>query len=116
MVKVEKSDTNFLTGKFAVENDVDEIEILDEFADQDSEFDGNTVTRLTGTVKVNGAEAGDKSWSMSKTNKNLLMDLFGDDTKDWIGKRLAINAPKVNTPKGMQPSVQVDDRRTKKLN
>ena len=115
-MKVEKSETNFLTGKFAQEHEVDEITIKEEFVFKTQEFDGKETTRLTGGVEVNGNEPGQKIWSMSATNQNIVIDIFGDDTKLWIDKKFAINVPKVNTPKGMQFSVQVDDRRTKKLN
>ncbi len=116
MVQVETEETNFLSGKFVNENDVDELEILTEFEDQTSEFDGKEVTRLAGQVKCNDKDSSEKAWSMSKTNKNMLIEIFGNDTKNWVGKKLVVNCPKVNTPSGMQFSVQVDERRTKKNN
>jgi len=115
-LKVQKSETNFLTGKFAQEHDVSEITIKEEFVFKSQEFDGRETTRLTGGVDVDGNESGQKIWSMSATNQNIVIELFGDDTKNWIGKKFAINVPKVNTPKGMQFSVQVDERRTKTIN
>ena len=47
--------------------------------------------RLVIGVSYNGMRAGDPCrWSMNNKSRNALIDLWGDDTKSWVGKTVEI--------------------------
>jgi len=51
-----------------------------------------------------------KVWTMNNTSFNACLDLFGDDTKDWIGKTVEITIG----GEGEMRHIKVDIVRTKK--
>ena len=60
--------------------------------------DGSTARTLT--VNVNGTE---KSFILNRSNKQALVEAYGKNTRDWVGKHIRITSVKRLNPKtGMQ--------------
>ena len=62
--------------------------------------DGTTARTLT--VPVNGVE---KTFILNRSNKQALVEAYGKNTKEWIGKHIRITSVKRLNPK---TGVQVD--------
>jgi len=62
--------------------------------------DGSTARTLI--VPVNGVE---KSFILNRSNKGALVEAYGKNTKDWVGKHIRITSVKRLNPK---TGVQVD--------
>jgi len=62
--------------------------------------DGSTARTLT--VPVNGVE---KTFILNRSNKQALVEAYGKNTKEWIGKHIRITSVKRLNPK---TGVQVD--------
>jgi len=62
--------------------------------------DGTTARTLT--VPVSGVE---KSFILNRSNKAALVEAYGKNTKDWVGKHIRITSVKRLNPK---TGVQVD--------
>jgi hypothetical protein len=49
----------------------------------------------------------DRGWVLAKTNAILIAGLFGDETKDWIGKRVTIHSETVQVGTDTAPGIRV---------
>ncbi|HTO86067.1 MAG TPA: hypothetical protein VMR54_00870 [Thermoanaerobaculia bacterium] len=49
----------------------------------------------------------DKGWVLCKTNAMCLAAMFGQDTTEWVGKRVTLFAKMVQVGKQMQPGIRV---------
>ena len=82
-MKVQKK--TFLGGKFAqVGEDINQgdiLEILDEGRKAPSQWGERDVFKVL-TLK------GDRILTFNSTSMNYLIEVFGDETKDWIGKKV----------------------------
>lgn len=76
-----------LTSEFIKNSKVTELIILDEV----KEIDGNYGRYYSTRVNCNDFKKTLALWSINKTSKNSLIDLFGSDTKDWIGNIVVID-------------------------
>jgi hypothetical protein len=53
----------------------------------------------------------DKGFILNKTNRDILVKLYGDDTDDWIGKRIQLYPTEVQYgAKGMVPAIRIRPR------
>lgn len=43
-----------------------------------------------------GDEKAKARWSINNTNKDLLIDAYGSDTTEWIGKKLSVHTETIN--------------------
>jgi hypothetical protein len=74
---------------------------------------GKEKENLTADVEFDGTE---KVFSLNKTNARIIAGVFGNETKDWIGKILALNPTKVNVDGDLKDSIQVDEDLTRHKN
>ena len=51
-----------------------------------------------------------KDFVCNKTNANTIARIYGDDTDDWIGKRITLFATEVQSQKGMVLAIRVRSR------
>jgi hypothetical protein len=93
MVKVEKTESNFFKGEYANENDITEVMFITEPIEVEKEFEGKTYMKVQGQIEYEGHKKGDPDiLELNNTSKNTLIDSFGDDTKDWMGKKIPITS------------------------
>lgn len=82
-MRVQRESGGFVTADNVKTNDL--IVIQDEGAEKEKEFEGGKkVIKLELPVKLpNGDE---KTISLNGTSKNNMIEYYGEDTKDWVGK------------------------------
>lgn len=82
--------TSWLNSKNCKDGDI--VEFINEGEWRDStKFtydDGNPVRQLVFKVKHNGEE---KQISLIKPSRLAMIEVFGDDTVEWVGKKAVIN-------------------------
>ena len=84
-----------LTIEFIQSNKVTELIILDEVKRVDGDYGRYYSTR----VNCNDFNKTLALWNINRTSKNSLIDLFGTDTKNWIGKIVVIDLKPYGTEK-----------------
>ncbi len=52
-------------------------------------------------------EGSDQGLVLNKTNADMLLDLFGNETSDWAGKRIELYPTKVQFGNKMVPAIRV---------
>ena len=67
--------------------------------------EGKTKSVLNIQIDFAGAE---KTFTPNKSNGNILVEAFGDETSAWIGKRFKINLAKVRVFGKVKPSIVVE--------
>jgi len=67
--------------------------------------EGKTKAVLNILTDFNGTE---KTFTPNKSNGNILVEAFGDDTSKWIGKKFKITLQKVRVFGKMKPSIVVE--------
>lgn len=75
------------TGKYLTNEDVktgDFVKFLDEGEMVDKEFQGKAKTALEISVELPNGKF--KTASLNATSHNNMIERYGDDTKNWIGK------------------------------
>lgn len=76
------------SGKFLSADDVVD-QALATITNEGKEEESKYGTRLQIGLKIASGE--DKILTLNPTSKNMLIDQYGDDTKDWIGKEVRIH-------------------------
>ena len=66
----------------------------------------NTFTRSKEMVWVVYFEGKDKGLILKATNARKLADMLGDETDDWIGKRVAMYLEMVHSPRGRTEGIR----------
>lgn len=117
MVKAEKTESKFFKGQTAYENGITEIIFVTEpdYVEATFTVDGKdkTTKRLEGEINYEGYSEGKPNvLSLNDTSANILIDVLGDDTKQWMGKKIPINASLGNNKKYQ---LLVDGVRLKKI-
>jgi len=83
-MKVQKKElTPFLKPEMV--KDGDTVEILDEGTIRESKFGKD---RVVVTVKLPNGETA--LWSLNQTTLNALIQGYGDETKNWVGKKVKV--------------------------
>lgn len=67
----------------------DKAKLLTEATEIEREYDGEKSTQLIAKIKIKGQE-GEKNVAINTPTKSALIDAFGYDTKDWVGKILTV--------------------------
>ena len=96
---------NYLNGEFAKENDVTKLKILDEPKMVSTEFG----EKLQCRVQCNDSNDSQRIWSINKTSQNRLIKLFGNESKEWVGKEVGIEVSKTSTNVGMKDVIFVQN-------
>ncbi len=91
--------------KFVKAEDIEKTGTQFTIIEEPKEHDGTYGMELTTRVKMqNGESTAKAKWRINDTNKDLLINAFGTDTADWIGKTLSIH---IETISG-KPSIILD--------
>jgi len=114
-MKVEKGNTgaNTIKVEFVLEKKITSMKIKDEgeMVTYEAKKAGDSAsTKLVIGVSYDGQSDGDPTkWSMNNKSRNALIDIWGDDTNDWIGKTAEIST----SGDGEFKHIVVDTLRTK---
>lgn len=103
----------FLNAAYVVSNLVSEIIILNEGKEVEKNFDNKKSKALELQVQVDAKDKPIKDWTLNGTSHATLIKCFGDETKNWIGKRVCITVAKTSLGKD---AINVDEVRTKLAN
>ena len=114
-MKVERGSTggNNLKVEFIEERKITSLKIIDEgdmVTYEAKNPDEKSNTRLVIGVDYEGRNNGDPNrWSLNNKSRNALIDAWGDDTKNWVGKiaEIAVSGD------GEYRHITVDTLRTK---
>ena len=100
---------DFFSGNFLKADDCkggEEVEILDEGEITEIKTpEGKVKSVMNIQVKINNQE---KTFTPNKSNGNILVEAFGEDTEKWIGKRFKIELAKVRVFGEMKKSIVVE--------
>lgn len=99
MVRVSKT-SNYVDAEYVKTNNIESFKIVDEPVFVETKFG----EKLQCKVKVDTEEM---MWTMNNTSKDTLIDQFGYDTKDWIGKQIPIEVLKVRVGSETKYSINV---------
>lgn len=96
MVKIseirKKMPTLFLRGEEVEKGMIVEIADAGEFIDKDSSGIGRPVFR----IKIRLPNNEEKIWTMNKTTQENLAKAYGDDTANWVGKKVRLETSVYN--------------------
>lgn len=93
MVQVEKAEvggTPYLNRKTVNDKGVKKIKIISEPVFVETEFEGKKSTRLEALCSTQVADPKQVKWQMNPTSQNYMVDKYGSDSKNWIGKEIEI--------------------------
>jgi hypothetical protein len=85
-----KAESKYLTYDFIAQNQPVLVEILDEAREVRADDLGKDVFRCTAGLK----DGKEKTWTINATCWNKLIDAFGPQTTDWIGKSVNLTTGK----------------------
>lgn len=85
-MKVQKDSGKFLSADDVTDQDI--VTIVNEGKEEESKYG----TRLQIGLKTASGE--EKTLTLNPTSKNALIDQYGDDTKEWIGKEARVHVVK----------------------
>jgi len=111
LVKVE-IESDYINGETHKPRGVTEVIILEEF----KPVSGDYGDKFTGKVQCNGTHPEAKLWAMNNTSAKALKKIFGEDTLQWIQKKVAIYFSPTNIRGEMVDVIYVDRDRTISLN
>ena len=86
-MKIQKTESNWLSGEKAKELGLTELLILSEAEQLDKEYQGKKSQKTVCKVQ---AGSNVYTWEMNQTTANTMIDAYGEDSKDWIGKTIPI--------------------------
>ena len=93
----------FISQKIIREKGIKKLKIVSEPDYVKTEYDGkSTGERMTCTVETDVIDPKNATWQMNKATNNYLVNLWGRDTKLWMGKVIEVN---VRQTGNMKPSV-----------
>lgn len=93
MTQVQKAivgGTPYLNKKTVLDKKITKVKILDEAVPVEAEFEGKKSTRLECLCSTQVDDPKQVRWQMNPTTQNHLIDKFGSETKNWIGKEIDI--------------------------
>lgn len=94
-MEIEIPENKWLKGEYVKDNKIDEITILDEGKPVNGEFGFKVEAKIS--YKGQSDDSPDTiSWNI--TSARILEKMFGNDTKNWIGKTIPIESSR--TEKG----------------
>ena len=93
MVQVEKAEvggTPYLNRKTVNDKGVKKVKIISEPVFVETDFEGKKSTRLEALCSTQVADPKQVRWQMNPTTQNYMVDKYGSDSKNWIGKEIEI--------------------------
>ena len=92
MAKFEKTENEYISGKDLVGIEGVRFEILTEVKEESSDF--GIKPRCSVKVLKNGVTSTHK-WTLNKQNINYLIENFGGESMEWIGKSLGVSVENI---------------------
>jgi len=89
---VDKVDSGFLTAKFVHENRLTALTVIGEGEMVSFEREGGkSIQRIALPIDFGNRRNGDPDkWTLNNKSRNAMIDLFGNDTTKWVGKKVEI--------------------------
>jgi len=87
LMEFEKQESEFISGKSLKSIDGVLFEILSEVKNETSEF--GTKPRCNVAVVIGGVKS-TKKWTLNQQNVNFLLETFGKESMNWIGKTVGV--------------------------
>lgn len=86
------------TEKFVKPEDIKgNLDVTFKILEEPYENTGNYGKKLECRIKMqSGEESAFAKWSINNTNKDMLIDAYGNETADWIGKELKVHVETIN--------------------
>ncbi len=82
------------TERFVKADDIKgKLETIFKILEEPIEVQGNYGKKLECRIKIHDDFA---KWSINTTNKDMLIDAYGPETSDWIGKELKVHVENIN--------------------
>ena len=99
----ESNGTAYISQKTVRERGIKKLKIISEPDYVDTTYlEKPTGKKMTCTVETDVIDPKEATWQMNKATNNFLKQLWGDETKNWIGKEIEVNVRSVGN---MSPSV-----------
>jgi hypothetical protein len=98
MTKIDTS-SEFINADYVLKSGVTEIIPLDEGVYEESNFKKGEMRLVFQKVQCNDREKSIKKWSPNKQSLKNIEQMYGDDTKNVIGKRLRVVVMPTNSGK-----------------
>ena len=111
IVKPKEASAKYLKPEFVKKEGVRRIKPLEEMVEVESEYEGKSSMKITGKVECQIEGKPVMVWSMNDTSRNSLINLFGEDTKNWL-KTIQI----IVMPVSGHDSILVDEMGTAEIN
>lgn len=93
MVEITKAETGgvpYLKKATVQEQGVKILKIKSEPKPVDTEYEGKKSIKLECICTTQVLDPKEVKWQMNATTQNFLIDKFGKETKDWIGKEVEL--------------------------
>ena len=93
----------FISQKMIRDKGIKKLKIVSEPEYQPTSYKGEPKgDRMTCTVETDVTDPKEATWQMNKATNNHLKKLYGDETKNWIGKEIEVSVKEAG---GMSASV-----------
>lgn len=90
ITKAETGGTPFLNKKSVLEQGIKMVKIKTEPELVETEYEGKKSTKLQCVCTTQVLDPKEVKWQMNATTQNFLIDKFGKQTKNWIGKEIEL--------------------------
>lgn len=93
MVQIEKQElggTPYLNKKIVNDKGVKKIKILTEADYVDTEYEGKKSRKLELLASTQVLDPVQVKWQLNPTSANWMIEKYGKNTKDWIGKEIEL--------------------------
>ena len=90
VTKVETGGTPFLNKKSVLDQGIRIVKIKTEPEPVETEYEGKKSTRLQCIASTQVLDPKEVRWQMNATTQNFLIDKYGKETKNWVGKEIEI--------------------------
>lgn len=107
-------ESKFFKADWAIPAGVEIVKIVTEAVPVEKTFEGKNKKIFECEIECETSNKDVKTWGMNITSQKSLIKLFGNETKDWVGKRVAIQY--VNVQGSDKKSIQVNEIKTPTLN
>lgn len=107
-------ESKFLKADWLIPLGITRVKITTEAQPIEKEFSGKLKKSLECEVECDIPTKDVKTWGMNITSQKSLMNLFGPDTKNWVGKTIELQY--VNVQGSDKKSIQVNELGTKNAN
>ena len=92
MVEIAKAETGGIPylKKALVQDGIKVVTIKSEPQEVETEYEGVKSMKIEAICKTEGLDPSEVKWQMNNTTRNFLIDKYGKDTKNWVGKKIEL--------------------------